>query len=169
MWPDLTKASFHTKQQGWLFTAIQYLHQWTNNPCAYHCQWFSGLLFLGLVSWAYLTCSSVQVVFKWQWFDLASTHLAGNHHTTGQKTCPSNWFLFVIFRIQMGLRWDHLTVSTSTHGKTSHFVAPHHLRPPPLHIWSFVIVVQELFELAGNSASCLLNSWSTERHCITMD
>jgi len=84
--------------------------------------------FPGLVSWAYLPCSSAQVVFKWHWCDWKSTHPAVNRHTTGQKAWPSYWLLFVISRAQMGLRCDLLAVSTSTHGKTHHF----HGSSPPL-------------------------------------
>jgi len=40
-----------TKWQGMLFTTNQLLHLWTNDPCVCHCQWFPGLLFLGLFSW----------------------------------------------------------------------------------------------------------------------
>jgi len=129
-----------TQWQGWLFTTTRFLHQLTNNPCVYHCHCFPDLLFLGLVSRAYLTCSSARVVFKWQWCEQTSTHPARNCHTTGQKAWRSNWLLFVTFRAQMGLRWDLLVVSTSTRGGTrATSVAPYHPRPPPL--WSFVIVV----------------------------
>jgi len=108
-------------------------HQWTNNPYVYHCQWFPGLLFLGLVSWACLTYLSAWVVFKWQWCDWTSTHPARNHHTTGQKAWPFNRLLFVISWAQIGLGWK---CSTSTHKKL-HFMAPHHPWPPPLcnHLW----------------------------------
>jgi len=41
---------------------------------------------------------SAQVVFKWQWYDWEGTHLAENHHITGQKNWPSNQLLFVISR-----------------------------------------------------------------------
>jgi len=47
----------HTQWQGY-FTTTWFLHQWTNNPCVYHCHCFPDLLFLGLVSWDCLTCSS---------------------------------------------------------------------------------------------------------------
>jgi len=130
----------HTQWQSWLFTTTQFLHQWTNNPCVYHCYCFPGLLFLGLVSWACLTCSSTRVVFKWQWCEWTSTHPTGNRHTTGQRVWPSNWLLFVTFRAQMGLRWDLLVVLTSTRWRTRHFRGS---PPPPTStsIWSFVIVV----------------------------
>jgi len=82
----------------------------TNNPCVYHCQWFLGLLFLGLVSQACLTCLSGWVAFKWQWCDWTNTDLTGNHNMTGQKTWQSNWLLFVISRTQMDLRQEHLVV-----------------------------------------------------------
>jgi len=94
----------HTKWQGTLFTTIRLLHQWTNYPCVCHCQWFTGLLFLGLFSRACLTCSSARVVFNWQWCEWTSIHPAGNRHTTGQKAWPSNWLLFVMSRAQRGLR-----------------------------------------------------------------
>jgi len=57
----------HTKWQGTLFTTNQLLHQWTNGSCVCHYPQSTGLLFLGLFSWACLTCSSARVVFKWQW------------------------------------------------------------------------------------------------------
>jgi len=140
MWPDLTKAVPHTQWQGWLFTTTRFLHQWTNNPCVYHCQWFSGLLFLGLVSWACLTCSSAQVVFKWQWYDWTSTYLVGNRHMTSQKAWSSNWLLLVISRAQMGLRWDHPAVFNFYTWKN---LLLRGSPPPPTstHMWSFVIVV----------------------------
>jgi len=109
LWPDLTKVSFHAHNCKAEFSPLLnfYISELTIH--VYHCQWFPGLLFLGLV-WC------AQVVFKWQRCDWTITHLAGNH-TTGQKALPSNWLLFVICRAQMGLRWDHLAVSASTHGK----------------------------------------------------
>jgi len=145
MWPDLTKAGFHLHNGKADFTTTQFLHQWTNNPCAYHCQWFPGLLFLGLVSQTCLTCSSARVVFKWQWCDWKGSHLAGNRHTTGQKAQPSNWLLFVISRAWMGLRWGLVAVSTSKCGKTCHFCGS---PPPPTSnlTWSFVIVVKNYLE-----------------------
>jgi len=145
-----------TKWQGTLFTTNQLLHQWTNDPCVYHCQWFTGLLFLGLLSWACLMCSSAQVVFKWQWCDWKGTHLAVDCHMTGQIVWPSNWLLFVIFRTWMVLRWDLLAVSTSTRGKTCHSCSS---PPPPTStpiLWSFVIVVQKLSKRVGNLTSCPL-------------
>jgi len=120
-----------TKWQGTLFTTNQLLHQWTSDPRVCHCQWFSGLLFLGLFSLACLTCSSARVVFKWQWCEWTSIHPAWNHHMTGQKAWPSNWLLFVISRAQMGLRracqLQHVE-------KPATSVAPHHPQPPPYMI-----------------------------------
>jgi len=97
-------------------------------------QIFPWSAFLGLVSWACLICSNDWVVFKWKWCEWTSTHPAGNCHMTGQKAWPSNWLLFVISRAQMGLKGNLLAVSTSTHGKTHHFVAPHHPQPSPLYL-----------------------------------
>jgi len=122
-----------TKWQGTLFTTNRLLHQWTNSPCVYHCQWFTGLLFLGLFSRACLMCSSARVAFKWQWCEWTSIHPAGNHHTTGQKAWPSNWVLFVISRAQMGLRWDLLACQLQHVEKPTTFVAPHHPWPSPLY------------------------------------
>ena len=129
-----------TKWQGTLFTTNQLLHQWTNHPCLCHCQWFTGLLFLGLFSWACLTCSSAWVVFKWQWCEWTSIHPAGNHHTTGQKAWPSNWLLFVISRAQMGLRWDLLACQLQ-HVEKPATSGGSPLPPTSTPIWSFVIVV----------------------------
>jgi len=33
MWPDLTKASFHTQWQGWLFTTTTYINELTIHVC----------------------------------------------------------------------------------------------------------------------------------------
>jgi len=101
MRPDLTKAGFHTQNGKADFSPSLdfYINELTIHVCI-----IPGLLFLGLVSRACLMCSSVQVVFKWQWFDWTSTYPAENHHTTGQKAWPSNWLLFVIIIAQMGLR-----------------------------------------------------------------
>jgi len=127
----------HTQWQGWLFITTQFLHQWTNNPCVYHCQWFPGLIFLELVSWACLTCLSGWVAFKWQWFDWTSIHPAGNRHTTGQKAWPSNLLPFVISRVQMGLRWDHLAVFNFYMWKNLPLCGSPPPQPPPLcnHLW----------------------------------
>jgi len=130
----------HSKWQGTVFTTNQLLHQWTNDPCVYHCQWFTGLLFLGLFSQAFLMCSSAQVVFKWQWCDWKGTHPVVNCHMIGQIVWLSNWLLFVISRALMGFRWDLLAVSTLTCGKTSHFCGSPQ-PPTSTPIWSFVIVV----------------------------
>jgi len=98
MWPGLTKTGFHAHNGK--ANTTWFLHQWTNDPCVYHCQWFPRLIFLGLVSWACLTCLSTQVVFKWQWYDWTSTHPAGNHHMTGQKAWPSNWLLLYLWYLE---------------------------------------------------------------------
>jgi len=69
-WTILTRFAktglVRTKWQGTLFTTTQLLHQWTNDPCVYHCQCFTGLLSLGLISQACLIYSSAWVIFKWQ-------------------------------------------------------------------------------------------------------
>jgi len=56
--------------------------------------------FPGTFSWACAICVSARVVFKWLWYDWTGIYLAGNLHTTGQWTWPSNWLLFVISRAQ---------------------------------------------------------------------
>jgi len=115
------------------FTTTRFLHQWTNNPCVYYCQWFHGLLFLGL----FLRPVWHAQVHGWSSNCTGVTGQAptpaGNHHTTG----PSNCLLFVISRAQWVSGETIWQCSTSTHGKCHHFVAPHHPRPPPLcdHLW----------------------------------
>jgi len=79
-----------------------------NHLYVYHCQWFTGLLFLGLSSQACLTCSSVQVVFKWQWCDWTGQVLT--HLEIFTWTRSSKWLLFVIPRAQM-VKWDYISVS----------------------------------------------------------
>jgi len=141
MWPDLTKAGFHTHIGKVDFSPPLdfYINELTIHVCIIAIVSLAGLLFLGLVSWVCLMCLSARVVFKWQWCKWTSTHLAGNRHMTGQKAWPSNWLLYVTFRAQMGLRWDLLAVSTSTVEEPTTSVAPH--RPWPSPLWSFVIVV----------------------------
>jgi len=131
-----------TKWQGTLFTTNQLLHQWTNLPMI-HC-----LLFLGLFSRACLTCSSAQVIFKWQWCEWTGIHPIGNRHTTGQKAWLSNWLLFVISRAQIGLRWDLLACQLQQMEKPT---------TPDLH--PYMIICDSginLSKMVGNSASCPL-------------
>ena len=125
MWPDLTKAGFHTHNGKADFSLPFdfYINELTIHVC------IIAIVSLVCFSWGMILgpvwCA--WVIFKWQWCKWTSTHPAENRHTTGKKAWPLNWLLFVIFRAQMGLRWDLLAVSTSTRGKT------HHSRgsPPP--------------------------------------
>jgi len=152
LWPNLTKASFHTHNGKTDFSPPLdfYINKLTIHMCIIaNCS--HGLLFLGLVSQVCLACSSARVVFKWPWCDWTGTHLAGNRHMTGQKAWPSNWLLFVISRAWMGLRWDHLAVSTSTHGKKP---LPWFPTSPDLH--PYMIICHSVSKMVGNSASCLL-------------
>jgi len=64
---------------------------------------FPGVCFLGLCD--VLECS---VVFKWKWHDWAGIYPSENYHMIGQKAWTSNWLLFVIYRAQTCLKWDHL-------------------------------------------------------------
>jgi len=141
LWLDLTKpASIHTMARQ-IFTTTQLLHQWTNNPCVYHCQWFPhfpGLLFLGLVFHTYLMCSSARVVFKWQWCEWTSTHLAGNCHMTGLRAFPSNWLAYLWYlELKQASNETIWQCSTCTHRKTCHFMILHFPWLPPLcnHFW----------------------------------
>jgi len=93
IWQKL--ASTHTMAR----LTFQFLHQWTNNPYVYHCQWFPSLLFLGLVSWACLTCFSAWVDFKWQWCDWTHPWLV---RELGHQIGYYLWYL--------KLKWDHLAV-----------------------------------------------------------
>jgi len=112
-----------TKWQGTLFTC--YTNELIIHVYIYHYQRFTDLLFLGPFSQACLTCSSTWVVFKWQWCEWTSIHPTGNLHTTGQWTWESNWLLFVISRVQMGIKWDHFALFSSYRWKNLPFMAPH--------------------------------------------
>jgi len=125
-------ASMHTMTR----LTFRFLHQWTNNPCVYHCQWFPGLLFLGLVSWACMTCSSARVVFKWQWWDW-----------TWQLEIATTWLVRVLghqigyylwsIELKQASNETIWQCSISMCGKTCHCVAFHHSWPPSLgnHLW----------------------------------
>jgi len=120
----------HTQWQGWFFTTTQFLHEWTNNPCVYHCQWFPHLLFLGLVSRTCLMCLSVWVVFKWQWCDWKGTHQAK------RQLAELPAILDIFYTI---ITNDHIGVEVRGHGEPQRWhVFPHvevdtarrsHLRP----------------------------------------
>jgi len=58
--------------------------------------------------------------------------------------------------------------SACIHRKTCCFIAPYNPWPPSLrnHFWYWF---KKLSKMIGNSASCALQSWSTERDCITMN
>jgi len=137
MWPDLTKASFHTHNGKADFLPLLdfYINELTIHVCIITNGFlvcFSWGLFLGPV-W----CARV---LGWS---SNGSGVTGRHPPRWKsphdwvESLTINWLLFVISRAQMGLRWDLLAVSTSTHGKTCHFRGS----PPPLtstlydHLW----------------------------------
>jgi len=144
----------HTQWQSWLFTTTQFLHQWTNNPCV-SLPMVPWSVFLGLVSHACLMFSSAWVVFKWQWCELARKH--------GHQTGYYLWYLEL--KLASGETiWQCQLLHVE---KPATSVVPHYLDLHP-----YMIICDsgiKLSKMVGNSASCLLKSWSTERHCITMD
>jgi len=80
-------------------------------------------------------------------------HPAGNCHTTGKRAWVSNWLLFVISKAQI---------------RPSGSVQFVHMKFVPFH-HPYVIACDTGVKMEGNSANCPLQSWSTERDCITMD
>jgi len=93
MWPDLTKASFHTHNDKAYSSPP--LNFYINELMIHVCIVVNGSLvgfLLGLVSWACLTCSSARVVFKWQWCEWTSSYspLVLNHYPFTFNPCWCN-------------------------------------------------------------------------------
>ena len=75
---DKVAFDTHNNQTHFLPLLNSYVCQLANSSHVYWWLKFSSLLFLWLVSGACHMSTSAQVVFKWLWWDLKSSHLAGN-------------------------------------------------------------------------------------------
>jgi len=166
MWPDLTKASFHIHKSKVDF--LQPLNFYINELIIHVCiiandslVCFPVTYFLGLSDM--LKClGGLQMAVAW-----LDKHLPSeNCHTAEQRAWPSKWLLFVISRAQMGPRWDHPAVFNFYAWKNLLLCGSPSPQPPPLcnHLWYWCKNY-----LKWQLCSCLLQSWSTERDCITMD
>jgi len=116
----------HTQWQGWLFITTRFLHQWTNNPCVYHCQWFPSLLFLGLVSWACLMCSNAWVVFKGSGMTGQASRLLEITTWLARELGHQIGYYLWNLELKQASNETIWQCSTCTHWKTHHFVALHH-------------------------------------------
>jgi len=128
----------HTQWQDWLFTTTRFPHQLTNNPCVYHCQllpWsaFPGACFLSL--FGMLKCSGGLGVTGQAptWLEI----------TTRLARKLGHWIGYYLWYLE--LEWasgETIWQCQLLHvEKPATFMVPHHSWPPPLNIWSFVIVV----------------------------
>jgi len=117
-----------------------FLHQWTNNPCMYHCQSFPGLLFpgacfSGLYDMFECLCD-LQMAMVWLVTGQVPTQLEIVTRLASELGFQISYYLWYLELKQTSGEtiWQCLT---SACGKTCHFVAPYHPQPPPLcdHLW----------------------------------
>jgi len=155
-----------TQCQGWLFTTTQFLHQWTNNPFVYHYHCFPGLLFLGFVSRA-VWCARV---LGWSSNGSGVNRQAPTQLEIAKQLAKKLGHQIGYYLWYLELNGPQMRPDSVNFYTWKNLPLPWLPTIPYLH--PYMIICDSgvnLSKMVGNSASCLLKSWLTERHCITMD
>ena len=169
MWLDLTKAGFHTHNGKADFSPPLdfYINELTIHVCiiaivSLLC-FFWGLFFwpvwcAQVLGWSSNGSGVNEQVFTWleiiTWLARKLGHQIGYYL----------WYL--------ELKWASgetiWKCSTSTRGKTHHFMTPHHPQPPPLcdHLWYWC---KNYMKWMVIQLAVLCRVGQLKRHCITMD